>query len=74
MIKSGPIHEIIAQMWGISNSEAKNLVRQGAISINDSYKADLTKIIKFPDDFLYDKYCVIKKGKRDYRMLIVGSN
>lgn len=70
MIKNGPIQKIVSEVFSISVGQAKTLIEQGGIYVND-IKIDLTKTIKFPEDFLWNKYCVLRKGKKDYRILIL---
>jgi len=52
-----------------SNSEAKRLIKQGGVSVNDSKVTDFAAA--YEKDFFKDEV-IIKKGKKDYHKVVLG--
>ena len=57
--KKGRLYEVVAQSFDISNSEAKRLIAQGGVKIDDMVKKDVDEIIS--------KNCTIQVGKRRFK-------
>lgn len=51
-----------------SNSEGRKLIEQGSISLNNQKIIDINKKIE-KTDFIDNKYCYLKKGKKDYYLI-----
>ena len=48
-----------------SKREAREFIKNGAISINGIKETDNTKIFK-DENYLFNKYLVVKRGKKNY--------
>lgn len=51
-----------------SNSEARNFVKSGAISLNDSKISDVNYIINKEKTY-YNKYVILKRGRKRYSLI-----
>jgi tyrosyl-tRNA synthetase len=60
-VKKGPIVEVIAVVFEISKSEARRLLKQGGVKIDDQPVKEL--------DTQIDKDCLIQLGKRRFKKL-----
>jgi tyrosyl-tRNA synthetase len=69
MKRETPVLELLVLSRAVkSKSEAKRLIRQRGISINGELILEIDKIIT-KKEALYQKYFVIKKGKRNYYLV-----
>lgn len=60
-VKKARLYEVIAEAFGISNSESKRLINQGGVRLDDTVKKDIDEIIS--------KDCLAQVGKRRYKKL-----
>jgi len=60
-VKKARLYEVIAEAFGISNSESKRLINQGGVRLDDAVKKDVDEIIS--------KDCLAQVGKRRYKKL-----
>ena len=56
---------LISMNVASSKREARELITSNAISINGNKVNDLEYVIS-DNDFMFDKYVIIKKGKKNY--------
>jgi len=61
IIKKGRLYEVIAGSFEISNSEAKRLINQGGVKLDDVVKKDIDEVIS--------KNCLAQVGKRRFKKL-----
>jgi len=53
-----------------SKREARKFIEDGAVRINDTVIGDVNYTMSI-DDFLYDKYCFLRRGKHQFFALIL---
>jgi len=59
--KKGRLYEVVASSFDISNSEAKRIILQGGVKLNDEVKKDIDETIS--------ANCTIQVGKRRFKKL-----
>lgn len=62
-VKKGRLFEVVAQAFGISNSEARRNIAQGGVKINDQIIKDM--------DHEVNQDCLIQVGKRRYKNISI---
>ena len=63
------LFETIVKSWlAKSNSEARQAVQSGAININEEKISDFNH--NFSESFINDKVLLIRKGKKNFRLII----
>jgi len=63
-VKKGPIVDVLAEAFGISKSEARRLLRQGGVRVDDKPIKDFETNI--------EQDCLIQLGKRRYKNIKIG--
>ena len=53
-----------------SNGEARRLVKQGGVSINDDKVTDVG--VEISEDLFEDNKIIIKKGKKNFHRILLG--
>lgn len=64
----GIMELIVSAGVSSSNRQAKEDIKNGAISVNGEICADINKIIK-PLDKMFGKYLIIRRGKKNYFLI-----
>ena len=63
-VKKGPIVDVLAEAFGISKSEARRLLKQGGVKVDDKPIKDFETNI--------EQDCLIQLGKRRYKNIKIG--
>jgi tyrosyl-tRNA synthetase len=61
--KKKPILDVVSEAFDISKSEARRLMSQGGVKVDDQHVKDIETII--------EKDCMIQLGKRRYKKIII---
>jgi len=64
------VDALVAGGLAPSKSRARTLIDQGGVSVNDRKVDDADRRLH-RDDLVYDRYVILRKGKRDYHLLRV---
>lgn len=63
------IIHLFSDMYDISLSESKRLLKSGGLYLNN-VRLNSNRYITV-EDFLYGKCCLLRKGKKDYKVLTI---
>lgn len=66
----GIVDAIVAAGFVDSKGQAKKLIEQGAISLNDNKIGDIQYVLS-KEDFEKDGYAILKKGKKNFNKLVL---
>ncbi len=53
-----------------SKGEARRVLAQGGVAVNDRRESDVDRVLG-PDDLLYGRFVVLRRGKRRYHVVVV---
>ena len=61
---------VFSDTYDLSKTETKKLLKSGGLYINN-IKIMEDRFVTVEEDFLYGRYCLLRKGKKDYRLLSI---